>query len=482
MPTLAIRAEIVGSDPLVWRELRVPADYPLDEFHHTLQAAVGWHDAHLYLFARGEDAYRASFRWQRYPEPSVMDPTRAPDRESADAVVGDLFTDSEPVATYEYDFGDAWSHSLHLVEMIDDDDPRFCVLPVVDAGERAAPPEDAGGIGGLNEYVDWAEGRIAEIPGYREQWILERLGVGTREEARDALATFDLARAQQRVALQAAPLPQLRGPFGDYLGRTSWRGPDGPFERIQLAAARLPDPLSPEDCDVLTADVRWFLDRIGPEGLRLTQAGYLPMAEVVALAERFNLAEEMVGRLNREDHTPQVGDFREALRELGLARPLKGRLVRTRLGTSLMTDPVGLTRHIIERLPLGRDDFARDAGTALVADLAAQEPREKEPHPARGTPRPGLWDELRADGDAVETRLEIALGSLGWSVSGEDDSPHRHLAREAHRDTRPLQQLFCRLGVTATRDLLDTPRPTPLGARFLGAALGLSSLPESSQA
>lgn len=205
VPTLAIRAEIVGSDPLVWRELRVPADYPLDEFHHTLQAAVGWHDAHLYLFARGEDPYRASIRWQRYPEPGFLDPTRAPDREPADAVVGDLFTDSERVATYEYDVGDSWSHSLRLVGVIDDDDPRSSVVPVVDEGERAAPPEDSGGIGGLKEYVDWAEGRIAQIPDYQEQWILEMLGVRTREETRDALATFDLARAQQSVSRSRPP-------------------------------------------------------------------------------------------------------------------------------------------------------------------------------------------------------------------------------------------------------------------------------------
>jgi hypothetical protein len=51
-----------------------------------------------------------------------------------------------------YDLGDNWTHEV-VVEKIDPPDPAF-VSPECLAGERACPPEDCGGPGGYENFLE----------------------------------------------------------------------------------------------------------------------------------------------------------------------------------------------------------------------------------------------------------------------------------------------------------------------------------------
>lgn len=53
----------------------------------------------------------------------------------------------EDVCHYEYDFGDSWLHEIALEEIADES--VRSVVAVCLAGDRAAPPEDCGGIPGF---------------------------------------------------------------------------------------------------------------------------------------------------------------------------------------------------------------------------------------------------------------------------------------------------------------------------------------------
>ena len=53
---------------------------------------------------------------------------------------------------YEYDLGDSWRHDI-LVEKIFQPEKELA-HPVCVDGKRSAPPEDCGGIGGYDEFVD----------------------------------------------------------------------------------------------------------------------------------------------------------------------------------------------------------------------------------------------------------------------------------------------------------------------------------------
>lgn len=47
---------------------------------------------------------------------------------------------------YEYDFGDGWEHKIKVEKIVSIDEQNF--WPMCVAGERSAPPEDVGGVGG----------------------------------------------------------------------------------------------------------------------------------------------------------------------------------------------------------------------------------------------------------------------------------------------------------------------------------------------
>lgn len=53
---------------------------------------------------------------------------------------------------YEYDFGDGWEHVIVLEAIL----PAVPggLYPIVEAGKRACPPEDVGGVHGYHEFLD----------------------------------------------------------------------------------------------------------------------------------------------------------------------------------------------------------------------------------------------------------------------------------------------------------------------------------------
>lgn len=132
MPTLRIRVTLTDFEDAIWRELLVPANLPLPELHHVLQAAMGWHDAHLHHFALGTDPWRAIRRW-------VAEPGDNPsDRPEDEATVTDLLRKAGDVATYLYDFGDDWDHRLTVTEVIPDGDAFRSSRPTLVAGRERA--------------------------------------------------------------------------------------------------------------------------------------------------------------------------------------------------------------------------------------------------------------------------------------------------------------------------------------------------------
>ena len=146
---ITLRIELVGTTPLVWRRITLDGRSSFANLHHVIQAAMGWHDAHLHQF-------RLNNRYIGVPDPE----SDAPDWHTEDerkVFLNRVLTD-ETVFTYLYDFGDGWEHRLHVEEYDDSDDLRFGDSDAwVDAGERACPPEDCGGVGGFQDFLEKLE-------------------------------------------------------------------------------------------------------------------------------------------------------------------------------------------------------------------------------------------------------------------------------------------------------------------------------------
>jgi len=142
-----LHVQIRDIDPPIWRRVQVEGGDSLRKLHHILQAALGWHDAHLHEFEIDGKAY---VMMDIEDMLEFMDPEKTFD---------DRKVKLEKVAheglrfVYKYDFGDCWDHDI-VVEKIDivKTEPYGCAHIV--AGARACPPEDVGGPHGYQRFLE----------------------------------------------------------------------------------------------------------------------------------------------------------------------------------------------------------------------------------------------------------------------------------------------------------------------------------------
>jgi hypothetical protein len=183
-PVLQLQIELVDSDdPVIWRRVLVPAASTLADLHAVIQAAMGWHNAHLHQFRIGDRCYG----------PNGTDLDLAPE----DGIRLDQIITTDPapgthtVLDYLYDFGDDWKHQVS-VETVTAADPgsRY---PRCTGGQGACPPEDCGGIPGYQRLRDV----LAGPPSPEQEELLEWLSLTTPADLDPA--RFDPHDADTRV-------------------------------------------------------------------------------------------------------------------------------------------------------------------------------------------------------------------------------------------------------------------------------------------
>ena len=136
-----LKVTLKDSEPPIWRRIQVPGKVNLLKLHEALQVAMGWTDSHLHQFI---------IQGQHFSIPSEDD---------LEPVIDEHLYQLWKVAPregmkfiYEYDFGDGWTHLVE-VEKILPHDSNF-KHPVCLEGERACPPEDVGGTGGYDLFLE----------------------------------------------------------------------------------------------------------------------------------------------------------------------------------------------------------------------------------------------------------------------------------------------------------------------------------------
>jgi hypothetical protein len=135
-PVLQVKVTLEDvTGPPVWRRLQVSAGVRLDRLHSILQAAMGWTDSHLHLFAAGG---------HEYSDPAFELETESQDESKVR--LADLVVREGDTIEYTYDFGDDWRHKV-VVEKLLVADQNFR-YPICVTGEGACPPEDCGGAPG----------------------------------------------------------------------------------------------------------------------------------------------------------------------------------------------------------------------------------------------------------------------------------------------------------------------------------------------
>lgn len=173
-----LRVDLEYAKPPIWRRLLVPSTMSLGELHQVIQIAMGWEGGHLHLFEKGHQVFGDAD-----PEFGLDD---AIDEDAVE--IGKVLRKEKDRLYYVYDMGDNWQHRIAL-EKILPDAPQT-PLPQCLKGRRACPPEDVGGIGGYEWFLE----AIGD-PGHDEhEELMEWIGGEFDPEA------FDLDEINRELA------------------------------------------------------------------------------------------------------------------------------------------------------------------------------------------------------------------------------------------------------------------------------------------
>lgn len=398
--TLRVRADLSDTKPPVWRRLELVSDLMLDEVDQIMQTAFGWTDSHLHQFRSGPSYHSPDTEY--YLCPFMVDDGEQGVPEDQ-VRLDELLVDVGDKLFYTYDFGDNWRHVIRLeaVGARDQAAPRA----VCTGGRGPAPAEDCGGVGGYALLVAATDPHHPDHGAARAEFAE---AFGSDIDPRGWAPTpFEIEQINRELAGGDSTSTDTGGPLADLLDAMA--SPHGRRKlRRLIDDARLEDPVL-IDADAAAAAVRpyrWLLNRVGDDGIKLTQAGYLPPLQVQAAFTELGLDADWIGAGNREDLTYPVLALRESAQRIGLLRKYRGRLLATARGRALRDDPVGLWRHIAERTPTGSSDPS--TGQAELLYLTAVAAGNTEDPEAIVAELLGALGWVRADGSPISAQSSAA--------------------------------------------------------------------------
>ncbi|MFZ2273386.1 plasmid pRiA4b ORF-3 family protein [Corynebacterium variabile] len=366
-----LRISLNGSDPEIWREVLVRSDMKLSVLHQVIQASYLWWDYHLYRFALGGGAFEDSADLflcpfdEQEPDPYQQGtPARLVRLDETVQQPGE-------VLHYLYDFGDNWDLTVTLVEVLPRGGEDAPVAEYV-TGERAAPPEDCGSRRTAEEFAAMkADPETGHLFDDFDPEVVDAQAISYR-----LLPVEWWARATESpdyIPSLLAGFPVIaqifryleQSPWTVFLG-TKLEILEGPGENLPYD---LPDAAAKAEA---LSGITAFLTTIGdsgPDGVKLTSAGYLPPKVVDAVLTELPNGFEWFGTSRRESDMKQVLEVRKALTRLGLLRKSRGHLGLTAAGRTAATDPGQLWNHLVERLVRQRGAIGPDGEVAERRDL-----------------------------------------------------------------------------------------------------------------
>ena len=141
---LQLKIYLKDVEPKIWRRFLVNDSCTFDKLHRIIQAVMGWENYHLFEFKFGN--MRIIPPDEDYLEENELDPQKVK--------IGDYVNNEKQKFEYVYDFGDSWEHEIVVEKILADEIEDAGKYPKCVAGERACPPEDCGGIGGYERFLE----------------------------------------------------------------------------------------------------------------------------------------------------------------------------------------------------------------------------------------------------------------------------------------------------------------------------------------
>lgn len=333
--TFTVRVTLNDSRPVIWRRLELRSDLLLMQVHTAIQEAFGWWNYHLHRFAIGAEPFDPTAERFDCQEEVMYEDDGFP--LTTEVRLDETIGTPGDVLHYVYDFGDNWDLTIEL-ESINEQEPEMPALIV--AGERAAPPEDCGGIRTASEL----------------------------SEVLDDLEAFDVEMANTSLLSPLAGFIDwgVRPEVLAFASMFRW-SPDGD----EMVLALLSQPrTTPEERIAHLAPITKYLEHVG-DGIALTAAGYLKPKDLDAVALFIPSVQGWIHSRTREIDCTVALDFRLALQKFGLLRKAKGTLSCTKAGEKARRGPEFLWNHLASRLLVNDDDeFTRQSHIAYLLAVA----------------------------------------------------------------------------------------------------------------
>nr|WP_260152285.1 plasmid pRiA4b ORF-3 family protein [Hoyosella altamirensis] len=412
--TFVVRVEINGAEPPLWRRLELASDLLLNEVHDVLQVAFGWQDRHLHRFSSGGGPFDSGGELYLCPfDADAGEDEGVPEEEVR---LDEVLSEPGDVLHYVYDYGDNWMHSLKLEKV----QPRSGAEPAAwcTGGRRPGPPEDCGGVQAYERAVQNL---------HHPQPVHTLIPFRAR----------DINKAL-RAMFADVEMPPFVQQFTDSLPNTCKR----PVLRLISGANLTADPvITAEKAAPMVSSYAWLLQRAEGDGIKLTNAGYLPPKLVQEGIQALEL-DPAIFKVNREVSVGPLLRLRASAQNKGLLRTKKGTLVLTKLGRHLAHDPLALWHHLAKTAPvIAADPCESHALILLLLTIAGF-----------------------ADDSALHPTAEL-MTEIGWRM---DDEPLD--AIDVLDLTQPLYHDLCLVGALS-REGWELDHITPGGVQFARAAL-----------
>ena len=139
-----IKITIKDIETPIWRRIVISSNITFAKLHKIIQAAFGWQDYHLFAFELDDCLVNI-------PDPTFEGMNRLPEK-NAKRVKIDEYMIAGTSFIYQYDFGDNWEHEIIIEKIVEAEEGVH--YPVCLDGERHRPPEDVGGIGGYENFLE----------------------------------------------------------------------------------------------------------------------------------------------------------------------------------------------------------------------------------------------------------------------------------------------------------------------------------------
>lgn len=141
---LQLKITLEDIEPKVWRRFSVSDFWNFDKLHRIIQKVMGWENYHLFEFKFGN--LRILPPDEGYLEEDELDPKKVK--------IGEYANEEKQKFKYIYDFGDSWEHEIVVEKIEEDGIENSDKYPECIEGERACPPEDCGGTGGYERFLE----------------------------------------------------------------------------------------------------------------------------------------------------------------------------------------------------------------------------------------------------------------------------------------------------------------------------------------